>query len=227
MAGRGRSAERGHEPRDGRSRIGSSDPQTWATFTIENPGAPISRYISVDMQSSARELVRRGLTDLAFASTRSAQSLVWHLWMELAFTLTQGPQELREFLSVSSRSIAACVDSNMEGMAEFLRLEREAFARGTHADRRELVTRIVEGTARRLVLRKPAGVWVTRSINLSTPPSSGARRQTPTRDFSNKQPRRWRDVRPRATSWPSSRTQPRCGSGCTVASRLTWSSCGG
>lgn len=43
--------------------------------------------------------------------------------------------------------IAAYVDSNMEGMAEFLRLEREALARGRHADWRELVTRIVGGTA--------------------------------------------------------------------------------
>lgn len=41
----------------------------WATSTIGNP---VSRYISVDMQNSARQLVRRGLTDLAFAATRSA-----------------------------------------------------------------------------------------------------------------------------------------------------------
>lgn len=119
----------------------------WATANIENPGAPVSRYLSPDMQSSARELVRRGLTDLAFASARASQSILWQRWMELAFTLTQDPQELQEFLSVSSRSIAASIDTNMEGMAEFLRAEREAYQRGTHADRRELVTFIVEGAA--------------------------------------------------------------------------------
>ncbi|AOK52343.1 PucR family transcriptional regulator [Burkholderia stagnalis] len=119
----------------------------WATANIENPGAPVSRYLSPDMQSSARELVRRDLTDLVFASARSSQSILWQHWMELAFTLTADPDELHALLAVSSRSIAAAIDANMEVMAEFLRVEREAYVRGTHADRRELVTFIVEGTA--------------------------------------------------------------------------------
>jgi DNA-binding PucR family transcriptional regulator len=81
-----------------------------------------------------------------FAAARSSQSILWQRWMDLAFTLTQDPEELREFLAVSSRSISAYVESNIEGIAEFLRVEREALQRGTHADRRELVTLIVEGT---------------------------------------------------------------------------------
>ncbi|MCO5397517.1 PucR family transcriptional regulator [Ralstonia soli] len=119
----------------------------WVTANMENPGAPVPRYESADMQSTARELVRRGLTDLVFASARSSQSMLWQRWMELAFTLTDDPQELHELLMVTSRSSLAFVDANMEGMAELLRAEREAYLRGTHADRRELITLIVEGTA--------------------------------------------------------------------------------
>ncbi|WP_199855810.1 PucR family transcriptional regulator [Burkholderia metallica] len=119
----------------------------WATANLENPCAPVSRFLSADMLSSAQELVRRGLTDLVFVAARSSQSVVWQRWMDLAFTLTQDPAELRELLAVSSRSIAAFIDTNMIGMAEFMRAEREARLRGTHADRRELVTQIVEGTA--------------------------------------------------------------------------------
>ena len=55
------------------------------------------------------------------------------------------PQELRSLLALSARSIGDYIDGSMEILAEFLRSEREARLRDSHVERRELVTRIVEG----------------------------------------------------------------------------------
>lgn len=119
----------------------------WAAANIENPGAPVTPYVSADMLSNARELVRRNLTEIMFNASRSAQNIVWQYWMYIAFELTSDRQEVRELLDVSARSIALFIDGTMEGIAAFMKAEREDLMRGTHVDRRELVTLIVEGVA--------------------------------------------------------------------------------
>lgn len=119
----------------------------WAVSNIDQPGAPVAPHVSPDLMSNARELVRRGATDLAFNTSRQVQNTAWQLWMNIAFALTSDPVELRELLAVSARSIAAFIDGTMAAMADFIQAEREAMLRGTHADRRDLVTRIVEGAS--------------------------------------------------------------------------------
>ncbi|HEX5311001.1 PucR family transcriptional regulator [Aquabacterium sp.] len=119
----------------------------WAAANIERPGAPVPPHISPDMLSNARELVRRQATDLIFNAARSMQSAAWQLWMTIAFSLTSDPAELRELLDVSARSIAAFIDGTMEQINAFMKAEREAQMRGTLVDRRDLVTRILEGVA--------------------------------------------------------------------------------
>ncbi|MGE5452973.1 MAG: hypothetical protein ACM3VZ_14155 [Acidobacteriota bacterium] len=44
----------------------------WAAANIEKPGAPVAPYVSADMLANARELVRRGATDLIFNASRAA-----------------------------------------------------------------------------------------------------------------------------------------------------------
>ncbi|MDE2594892.1 MAG: PucR family transcriptional regulator [Burkholderiales bacterium] len=119
----------------------------WAAANLEKPGAPVAPYISADMKTNVRELVRRGATDLIFNSTRASQNAAWQLWMNIAFEQTSDPQELRELLDVSARSINSFIDDTLEQIAAFMRTEREEQTRGTHVDRREWVTRIVEGAA--------------------------------------------------------------------------------
>lgn len=118
----------------------------WAAANIESPGAPVAPYVPADMLSNARELIRRGETDLMFNASRAAQGTAWQQWMVIAFELTSDAQELRELLDVSARSIAAFIDGNMEALAAFIKAEREERMRGTHVERRELVAAIVEGT---------------------------------------------------------------------------------
>ena len=117
----------------------------WAAANIENPGAPVSPYIPGDLLSNARELILRGETDLMFNASRAAQGTAWRQWMQIAFELTADPAELRELLDVSARSITDFIDANMEALAAFIKAEREERMRGTHVERRELVTAIVEG----------------------------------------------------------------------------------
>ncbi len=119
----------------------------WAVSNIDQPGVPVAPHVSPDMLDNARELVRRGATDLAFNSSRSVQNTAWQLWMNIAFSLTSDPKELQELLVVSAQSIAGFIDGTMMQIAAFMQAEREALMRGTHVDRRELVTRILEGRA--------------------------------------------------------------------------------
>jgi len=118
----------------------------WAAANIENPGAPVASYIPGDMFSNARELMRRGETELLFNASRAAQGTAWQQWMLIAFELTSDPVELRELLTVSARSIGTFIEGNMEVLAQFIQSEREERMRGTHVERRELVTAIVEGS---------------------------------------------------------------------------------
>lgn len=119
----------------------------WAAANIEYPGAPVPTYVSSDMLTSARELTRRGVSDLMFNAVRSTQNAAWQRWMSIAFSLTSNVEELRELLDVSARSITSFIDGNMEAVCTAMDAEREERLHGTHADRRELVTQILEGTA--------------------------------------------------------------------------------
>ncbi|GAA3946947.1 PucR family transcriptional regulator [Allohahella marinimesophila] len=119
----------------------------WAIANIEKPGAPVAPNLPSDMMSTARELVRRDATNLMFTAARAAQDAAWQRWMAIAFQLTSDPDELRELLSVSARSIASFIDACMREMASFMKTEHEQLVRGTHVDRRELVTAILEGAS--------------------------------------------------------------------------------
>lgn len=119
----------------------------WAEANIQHPGVPVAAHIPPDMLANARELVRRGTTEQMFNSSRMVQNTAWQFWMNIAFGLTGDAAELRELLAVSARSIAAFIDANMEGIAVFMKAEREQRLRNSHVDRLELVTLILEGVA--------------------------------------------------------------------------------
>ncbi|SFR48093.1 DNA-binding transcriptional regulator, PucR family [Marinobacter daqiaonensis] len=117
----------------------------WALANVEKPGAPVAPYISEDMKSNARELVRLGVPELMFSAARAAQNAAWNLWMKVAFELTDDPAQLRQLLELSSRSVNGFVEANMEGITAIMRDEREKLIRSGQVDRRELITRVLEG----------------------------------------------------------------------------------
>jgi DNA-binding PucR family transcriptional regulator len=118
---------------------------TWAEANLRDPGARVPPNLGPETLGVARDLVRRGLDGSSLDAYRTGQNVAWRGWMATAFTLTSDPGELSELLDVSARSIFAFVDETIAGIAAHMEEERERLTRGTHAERLEVVTLILEG----------------------------------------------------------------------------------
>ena len=73
--------------------------------TCGDPGAPVPANLGPEPLGIARDLVRRGLNESALQAYRVGQNVAWQRWMAIAFGLTSDPDELRELLDVSARSL--------------------------------------------------------------------------------------------------------------------------
>ncbi|MFG0796021.1 PucR family transcriptional regulator [Pseudomonas sp. GLN_2] len=117
----------------------------WANANLQRPGEPVEPYVSADMVDTAKELARRGVSELLMNVARSTQNAAWDLWMKMAFSLTQDPVVLEEFLEVSSRSISEFIDSNMRVVTQIILEEKSAQAHDDPVDKRSLVSRLLDG----------------------------------------------------------------------------------
>jgi DNA-binding PucR family transcriptional regulator len=117
----------------------------WAEGTLRDPGGPVRPAFGPEILDIARDLVRRGLDASTLDAYRTGQNAGWRLWMATAFRLTSDPAELEELLDVTARSIFAFVDATIAGITEEIDRERDRLRRGTHAERLEVVTLILEG----------------------------------------------------------------------------------
>ena len=117
----------------------------WAAANVRDPGAPVPANLGPEPLGIARDLVRRGLNESALQAYRVGQNVAWQRWMAIAFGLTSDPDELRELLDVSARSLFEFVDATLAGIAEQMQIERDELTRGTHAERREAVALILDG----------------------------------------------------------------------------------
>ena len=132
----------------------------WANANLQRPGEPVQPYVSADMVDTARELARRGLSELLMNVARSTQNTAWELWMKMAFNLTQDPRVLEEFLEVSSRSISEFIDSNMRVVTQIILEEKSAQAHDDPIDKRSLVSRLLS-RAGMWIRSNSAGGWAT------------------------------------------------------------------
>ncbi|WP_409301247.1 PucR family transcriptional regulator [Pseudomonas sp. KCJK8993] len=117
----------------------------WASANLQRPGEPVEPYVSADMVDTAKELARRGLSELLMNVARSAQNTAWELWMKMAFSLTQDSVVLEEFLEVSSHSISEFIDNNMRVVTQIILEEKNALTHDDHIDKRTLVSRLLDG----------------------------------------------------------------------------------
>jgi DNA-binding PucR family transcriptional regulator len=117
----------------------------WAAANVSDPGAPVPANLGPEPLAIARDLVRRGLSESALQAYRVGQNVAWQRWMAIGFALTSDPDELRELLDVSARSLFAFVDATLAGIAEQMQIERDELIRGTHAERLEAVALILDG----------------------------------------------------------------------------------
>jgi DNA-binding PucR family transcriptional regulator len=116
----------------------------WAQFNLRDPGGEVSPFVGPESLGLARDLIRRGLDQRALASFHAGQNAAWQVWMEIAFSVSQNQDELRELLRVSSRSIFAYVDATSAAIIGQMGLERAELLRGTNAERLETVTLVLE-----------------------------------------------------------------------------------
>lgn len=118
----------------------------WANANVRRPGEPVPANLSPAVVDIARDIVRRGLDDATSLNTyRIGQNVAWRFWMARAFALTEDPEELRELLDVTARSIFSFVDETVSGIQDLIDAEREQLVRGTHAERLETVNLVLEG----------------------------------------------------------------------------------
>lgn len=118
----------------------------WANANVRRPGEPVPANLSPAVVDIARDIVRRGLDDATSLNTyRIGQNVAWRFWMARAFALTEDPAVLRELLDVTARSIFSFVDETVMGIQDLIDAEREQLLHGTHAERLETVTLLLEG----------------------------------------------------------------------------------
>ena len=119
--------------------------RVWAEANARDPGAPVRPQLGVEGLGIARDLVRRGLDGSSLDAYRIGQNVSWRQLMELSLTLTADPAELRELLDVNARSVFGYVDAIIAELSDHFRVERDRLTRGTHADRLEVVSLIIDG----------------------------------------------------------------------------------
>jgi DNA-binding PucR family transcriptional regulator len=129
----------------GTRRTNRSNLLFWAAANVRDPGVRVPPNIGHDPVAAARDLVRRGLNESALDAYRVGQGVALRLWMRIAFTLTSDPVELEELLDVSCRSISTFVDDTVAAIAAQMSAEREELTRGSHAERRDVVTMLLDG----------------------------------------------------------------------------------
>ncbi len=131
--------------RENARRVNLANLLHWASANVRRPGRRVPANVSAEALDTARDLVRRGLDESALDSYRTAQNVAWRRWMEICFELTSDPEELRDLLDVSSRSISTFLDDTLAAVSARMQAEREELTRGTQAERRAAVALLLEG----------------------------------------------------------------------------------
>ncbi|RKE18431.1 CdaR family transcriptional regulator [Streptomyces sp. TLI_171] len=130
----------------GLRRVNRANLLRWAAANVADPGAPVPAAPDGEEQRLiARDIVRRGLDESALDSYRAGESVAVRLWTRIACSLTTDPEELRELLEVSLRSVSEFVDASVAAMSALLRAERAALTGSSHAERLHAVALLLDG----------------------------------------------------------------------------------
>ncbi|MFD8594838.1 PucR family transcriptional regulator [Kitasatospora sp. NPDC059646] len=129
----------------GLRRVNRANLLRWAAANATAPGAPVPAPEGEEQRLMARDIVRRGLDEPALDSYRAGEAVAVRLWTRIACSLTADPEDLRELLDVSLRSISAFVDGCVAAMSAELRAERAALTGSNHADRMQAVALLLDG----------------------------------------------------------------------------------
>lgn len=127
-------------------RSNRSNQMHWAAANISHPGEPVPANLGTEALAIARYLVRLDIDEAAVVDMyRLAQNATMRAWMQIVFSLTSDPDEMRELFDVSERSITSFLGATVSGIHRQMTIERNELIRGTHAERRHVVALILDG----------------------------------------------------------------------------------
>ncbi|WP_082951389.1 CdaR family transcriptional regulator [Mycobacterium sp. 852002-51057_SCH5723018] len=117
----------------------------WATQNLRDPGARVDPALGSEVVHIARDLIRRGLEDNATAAYRAGQAQALRHMVNMAFTVTGDPDELRDLLDTIAWSISDFVETTTSRVMDMMRSERAEVLRGSQPELRETVALVLEG----------------------------------------------------------------------------------
>lgn len=119
----------------------------WAVANIDRPGEPVQANQGGETLDLIRIAIRGGMDERAIVeASRIGQSVTWRTWMRTALRLTADPNELRELLDVSARSITAFTDVTVAETCRQVQLEHGAMVREKEEERHKVVAEILGET---------------------------------------------------------------------------------
>jgi DNA-binding PucR family transcriptional regulator len=117
----------------------------WFTQNMLHPGARVPPDLGEDIVHIARDLIRRGLEDIALAAYRAGQARAFRLVLNTAFEFTHDPGELHDLLDVATWSISDFVERTVSDVMDLMREERAEILRGSQLELRETVALVLDG----------------------------------------------------------------------------------
>ncbi len=117
----------------------------WSASLSRNPGDAVQVNLGKEIVGIARDAFRLGMEQELATAYHAGHHALWRYWMGLAFTVSSEPAALQEALDVASRSLERYIDDTLTALAELLESERAELARGSHAQKFETVSLVLEG----------------------------------------------------------------------------------
>lgn len=117
----------------------------WSASLLRNPADVVPTNLGSEVVGIARDGFRLGMEQELATAYHAGHHALWRHWMRLAFAVSSDPAALQEALDVASRSLERYVDDTLTALAELLESERAELARGSHAQKFETVSLVLEG----------------------------------------------------------------------------------
>lgn len=117
----------------------------WAAALRRAPGEPVTSNLSPEVVGIARDAFRLGLAAELVPAYHAGHNALWRHWMRLAFAVSSDPVVLAEAFDVAAASMTGFIDSTVGALTALLEAERSELTRGSHAQKFEAVSLVLEG----------------------------------------------------------------------------------
>lgn len=121
----------------------------WLGSVAADPFGSVEPMLTPVVLGISREGFRRGAERNVWSTFGAGRAEFWRQWMRTMFDADPDRETLSEALDVSAETLNTWIDSTVDGVSEHLERERADLTRGTHAQRLETVSLILNGAPMR------------------------------------------------------------------------------